>query len=603
MASYNKPVNHISPMRLSLVYRFALISILCLFTRHPAIAQHAYNVLGTWEGNFTDDPIQGKVAGNCRLTLTRFDDKIIEGTFETYDLANGQKGTRKVFRAGTAYINGEFYLLQRYEATDYFSKNLCEGTYMWKLAGDSKGYRVLSGTFESEDESCGKGLPTYRLQFVGDDVAQPWNIAGFTNVNVDYVDATELSDFKQGFAIIRKGENFAMINKNGVEVIPYGRYKFNQRRNYNIDTEKCGFSNGMCVVRDPVTEMYGYINLKGELVIPCTLKDAEPFMEDGYGLALMEEKTGQECRYYYNKNGTRFDVLPPWSIYLNRYSYFYPGLSVGGKTTFYNKEGKRLFTTNRKTGDAFGDGMIRVDTTMKMAGDKIGFLDTTGKLVIPYHFKAGRIAAFSEGLALYEPSVRDEFSYIFINKKGEPELRIRNTEQFPDIHFSTGHMDKRGLFSKGYIWGTSAGKPFLMNKEGEINLLSNLINVRNASYVKRFKKFDINFEDRKQNMAPAAFIFEGMVHFDVPHKFITGGFGGGKVVTNMRQETYKGMGLAHLSGEFILPPVYSEVGFMDEVSGLARAVIKRGGQFETLVEGYVDKTGSFVLIKRAMNNE
>jgi hypothetical protein len=560
-------------------------------------AQQEYKVLGTWEGTFTDHHITGEVTGKCRIILNRMNGKLVEGSMETYDLTGGKKGAKTIFQATPDYVEGRLCLLQPFDSKNFNSKNNCTGFYRWEInvAPDEK--RLLTGSFQSEDPTCGTGVAIFYLEFKGDVSPTSWSNAGLVSVDVNFVDAAEVSDFQEGYAIIRKGENFAMIDKSGSPVIPFGKYKFNLRHEYGIDYSKCGFSNGMCVVRDPVTEMYGYINIKGELVIPCTLKDAEPFMKDGYGLTLAENKEGKDVRFYFNKAGKKFEVKPPWSIYLNRYANFYFTPTAGGVTTFYNKEGKLLFKTKSKTRDSFGDGMIRVDTTFKMSGDKIGFIDSLGRMKIPYNLKSGKgMSPFSEGLALYEPGVKDEFSYVFINKNGDPEIRVRSTEKFPDVYFNNGHMSKEVLFTKGYVWGTSKGKSIIMDKKGTMNFIADLILAKNSSFISKFKTYETEFDYRANKVNADMFIFEGRMNIELPEKFTPGGLNGGGDVTKMKSVTLSGVGLADLSGNFIVPPVYSKVGFMDEVSGLARATITNKNTDKPLVDGYVDRTGKFVLI-------
>ena len=554
-------------------------------------------LLGTWEGTYSDQHTTGAATGKCRLVLNRMDGDIVEGILETYDLTNGRKAAKSGFRAKPEYLDGRFYLMQQFESKYYNSNTACMGTYRWELSGGADNRRHLSGSFHSQDPTCGPGLALFQLQSKDDKSSAPWNIAGINTDNVDLIDATEVSDFQQGYAIIRKGENFAMIDQSGSEVIPYGKYKFNIHQKYGIDFDKCGFNNGMCVVRDPVTEMYGYINLKADLVVPCTLKDAEPFMKDGYGLALEEDKTGADVRFYYNIKGEKFEVKKPWSIYLNRYENFYRVPAVSGITAFYTKEGKLLFKTSRKTRDSFGDGMIGVDTTLKMSGDKIGFLDSLGKVAIPYIFKSGRgISAFSEGLALYQPAVKDEFSYVFIDKKGNHVIRVRSTEEYPDIYFNNGQFSKAVLFSNGFVWGMSKGKDFIMDKNGAIHFITDMIEASNTLYTTKFKKFKSEFEYRNRNVRPDMVIFQAGVNIDVPEKVITTGFGGVKEITGTKNLYFKGIGLSDLSGKMLLPPIYSRVGFFDQVSGLARATIMDKGRNKTLVDGYVNNTGAFVLI-------
>lgn len=56
----------------------------------------------------------------------------------------------------------------------------------------------------------------------------------------------------------------------------------------------------------------------------------------------------------------------------------------------------------------------------------------------------------------------------------------------------------------------------------------------------------------------------------------------------------EGRGLMDGNFNVIIPPVFSELGFLDPVSKLAKAVYGKGKE---KIEGYVDDKGVFVIVK------
>lgn len=92
-----------------------------------------------------------------------------------------------------------------------------------------------------------------------------------------------LCDFENGFASVRNGEKWGIINTEGKEVVPC------------IYDMVHPFNDGLAVVLK--NDKWGYVNTKGELVIPCIYESANDFSE---GLASVR-KNGKEG--FINKKG------------------------------------------------------------------------------------------------------------------------------------------------------------------------------------------------------------------------------------------------------------------------------------------------------------
>ncbi|RZK38255.1 MAG: hypothetical protein EOO90_22920 [Pedobacter sp.] len=410
--------------------------------------------------------------------------------------------------------------------------------------------------------------------------------------NAKNLDATMVDNFREGYAIIRKGEAFAIIDKTGNFLVPYGKYKFNKPRGFEIDRDRCGFYQGMCVVRDVDSEQYGYINNKGILVIPCTLNDAEPFKADGFAYGKHKNAQGQDERVYIDRAGIKYRIKDQ-SLYERNQNDAYP-LSANGYLEYYNKKGKLLFKTKRHRNGVFSEGLIVVDTTYELAGGKAGYMDLAGKLAIPYKFK-GSLAGFSDGLARYEPPTSDEFKYIYINKQGEQVIKLRDTEKFKNIFFGNSY------FSGGYALGTNSyGRPILLSKSGEMNFFDEMIVANNPEFTKNFTKFTVNTFGLERH---GDFVwFEASMEYEVMEDFITGGIGGGQKISKKTTKTMRGSGVADLNGKMVIPPIYNNVGGYDPVSGLAKVFyyIARDGN-STEVSGYANKDSQVVMIYSRKN--
>ena len=243
-----------------------------------------------------------------------------------------------------------------------------------------------------------------------------------TNKLIEAVHRYEyVSNFSEGFARVNNGNKYGFINSKGDEVIPC-KYDY-----------ACDFSEGLALVS--MNGKYGFVNRNGELVTPCKYDGAEDFSE-GLALVRMNGKYGFvnkkgkliiPCKYvkalsfsegmslvrneqykqgFINKKGE-------WIIH-NKYdevSTFSEGLArvrIGNKYGFINNHVELAIPCKYDYVDVFSEGLARV-----RIGNKYGFIDNKGELVIPHKYSEAE--GFSEGLA----RVSNGDKYGFIDNKGE----------------------------------------------------------------------------------------------------------------------------------------------------------------------------------------
>lgn len=162
---------------------------------------------------------------------------------------------------------------------------------------------------------------------------------------------TVVSSFHEGLAIVRETESrlYGYLDRDGRIAIP-ARFAEAQR-----------FSEGLAAVRDPVSRRYGFIDTRGEFAVPATFEAAFPFSE---GLAVVQ---------------------------------------VGGKQGFITRDGAMSIPARFARADAFSDGRARI-----IVDGLVGFIDSEGGVTVPPSlFKAGR---YRDGLALACP--RDQCGYL-----------------------------------------------------------------------------------------------------------------------------------------------------------------------------------------------
>jgi len=240
-------------------------------------------------------------------------------------------------------------------------------------------------------------------------------------------------DFSEGLAVVQVSENglFGFIDRSGSQVIPL---KF---------TGVLDFSQGLAqATMDPNREKIGFINKKGDWVIPPQFLDATGFSEDLAAVLLGEE--GGDKWGYIDRNGTM--VIPPRFEMASQFREGLATVDIGGDSAFIDKQGQVVIKA--RPGfyrfDLFSQGRAAFHTSPhRTVTGKMGFMDKTGKVVIPPQFDY--VYWFFEGLAAVEIDEKTGF----IDRSGKmvipPQFRSAG-------HFSEGLVnieDNRGMH--GYI--------------------------------------------------------------------------------------------------------------------------------------------------------
>ena len=262
------------------------------------------------------------------------------------------------------------------------------------------------------------------------------------------------------------------------------------------------FSEGLAVVCDKETHLYGFIDKKGNEVIPCqyyyigpnfnegiavVYKSSEdwclidkqgneiasfgspyrPGFHDGFHDGLMAflnfdaEKEG-----YIDKTG---NVVIPAELEMDMCNgpistNFSDGLRRwydyrSQKTTFIDKTGNKVFECKGEAED-FSDGLAAVSRCTSDKDDfvcHIGFVDKTGSEVIPFNFK--HAGYFVDGLCWAET----ENSCGFINREGKFELTGDYKTLVLEEDIECGECPLCPTFSEGLAW--------VCNKEGKFGYI------------------------------------------------------------------------------------------------------------------------------------
>lgn len=233
--------------------------------------------------------------------------------------------------------------------------------------------------------------------------------------------------FSEGLAAVKISGNglFGFIDRNGSRVIPP---KFTVVRD---------FSQGLAQATMAGTgEKFGFINKKGDWVIPPQFVEATDFSED---LAAVKPGGESGAKWgYIDRNGTM--VISPRFEEASQFTEGLAKVDMGGDLGFIDKQGKVII----KTGpgfyqfEPFSQGRAVFSGSGGRHEAKRGFMDKTGKVVIPAQF--ANAASFSEGLA----AVYTDKGVGYIDLSG----KIVIPPQFPcALNFSDGRALVNGVFN------------------------------------------------------------------------------------------------------------------------------------------------------------
>lgn len=179
------------------------------------------------------------------------------------------------------------------------------------------------------------------------------------------------------FSVKDKGEGYLLVEKrNGADVVidREGNVQFEMP-----DTEMAKFSDGMALVLQDNEEKKdadtGYINTKGELVIPPQFYNGDDFSEGLAAVAVHDSATSspQTVYGYINQEGQW--VIEPKYSEAGEFKDGIAKVTLNGRIGYIDTEGNEIVTPRYDWGSDFRDGKAFVQ---EMEGE-VFQIDTTGK--------------------------------------------------------------------------------------------------------------------------------------------------------------------------------------------------------------------------------
>jgi len=397
--------------------------------------------------------------------------------------------------------------------------------------------------------------------------------AGSLAPDVVIIDADYIEGIINGAVIIRKGKLTALVDLKGNYIAPYGKY--NIREFYYF----LPIFTPLIAMQDPTTGLKGFINVNGQIVIRPIYDRIEDF---DYSLMAMVSLPSRDFNQKYidlkgNLISPLMDKIYDKSIVertlignkqadLFRY--------VNQKVGYITRKGTIAIAPQFDNGNYFVEGLAAVAKTDQFGEKKWGYIDETGKTVIPFMF--GREPGyFHEGLALVRPSTPTTFNYAYIDKKGNIKHKIGDGKYSRYTPYeNTGSranllkVDSKmgGNFINGYSFWTNGREPFLMDTLGNFKSLSSII--KGVSPSDKREVFLDQYDDRG----------------------IFFGYGGpGSMSANT--------GVMDYQGNILIPPVFNQV-YLDYYSRYAHAKLENFNIKNAAhkYDGIVNPQGVFVMI-------
>ena len=222
-------------------------------------------------------------------------------------------------------------------------------------------------------------------------------------------------DFSNGLAMyIMEDSKITFIDKKGRIITPkFENYTFLFQTMYDVTA----FSEGLAsiIIRKPDDREWHneiYINKKGEKVFNRQFENAANFSE---GLARVHQLDGKIG--YINKKGKLVIKLNKGEGGDGEFKEGFADIMDSlGNVHFIDKRGLILANSNYIRVSPFSDGMARVEIN-----NKLGFINTKGKLVIPAIYNYASTYDFNNGIApvsIDSPMIPGKHITFLIDKKG-----------------------------------------------------------------------------------------------------------------------------------------------------------------------------------------
>lgn len=410
---------------------FAVAMLLMLCASVPALGAGGGEM---WEKKARLDefniPADDYYISNAEPITGTFDDKTTSNSMlESWMLIDiaGQSVSIRLVKNGTDIVKNPTLSVEAYDVTMLDSA----GKRHYMTAGIPSGGDAV--IFDEDDsaliiDALTEGGP---VRFAITQSAVPTNKYVFsiedTMEFADYMPYTDIKEFSEGLAAVKKGNKWGFIDTTGKTVIPY---QWNYATSfYNKLASVFDGTVSSYGFPDTKTGAYGFIDMTGELAILCEFTDVYSFTE-----GLKPVKKDDKWGFIDDAGKTvipfEWDKAVPFSNDLAR-------VQKNGKWGYIDATGKLVIPCQWDYAYSFEDGIAIVfNGTLNSYGNpnngKYGYIDTEGKPIVACELDDANF--FYDGLA----AVQKNGKWGFIDRSGKTVVPCT--------------WDKVGDFSEGLAW-------------------------------------------------------------------------------------------------------------------------------------------------------
>lgn len=395
-------------------------------------------------------------------------------------------------------------------------------------------------------------------------------MAGTPAAGVKYINADQLYPFNAGAALVRKGSSAGLIDTAGNFIVPYNTYNLTGIFVAGPDGYTVRY-NGMYAYNNINQNWGGFINSRGTVILKTGLNTGVTNLTDNKRMLVTSNSSHNTVSYTYTAPDGKTYTLSQLLENINE------GIGITrGKPGATGGISYRRLTGETVAGgfdDAapFSNGMACVGKKDAYGELKYGFINTQGRLVIPFSFSV-QPGNFMGGFARVQPKDKSAFEYAFINKRGE--IVWKQTQQ--DVY-------KNGVFDHFTNYGLAFSEKAVMDTSFAL--------IAKADF---FRSFGLPADSW---LVDAGSYTEGESNPKLVYS------------TRAARSPYTQMpvyGFINLATKTVVAPVFDFLNvnglYFDPVSHLAYAKVCTGrnnNNVPVFREGYINEAGQFVLLKGA----
>lgn len=425
-------------------------------------------------------------------------------------------------------------------------------------------------------------------------------IAGKITDKTKYIDCDKLYPFNKGAAIVKKGDAYALIDRDANFIVPFHKYE-------NIYHSKEHNVTGIfSATKKDQNHTSVYINYQGKEIVPSSTKDGRYFSENSFGDFLVAENENENHTVtsviILNAEGKRYDLTIAGNI----------GSSDGEKakyaftdsTIVYNviKNNKRLFGFKNIDGSGFSpqfDYLGSFSYGVAFFGKKnefgemsYGIINRKGKIVFPAQFK-GYPRKFNNGTVVLQAGSQADFDSAIINSNGE--ILFKNTNE---------SKNKYGIFYE-FQGAFSYKGQYMLDRKGKVYKQVDFLKSIGLP-IGEYNKFQTGY------FYPPTWPFGGSDHFERFTVASGTGFMGNKEFNGLYNS---------ITGEVLLCRLLATSGgvnhlnwnsldsyvFFDKYSDLAHVVLEgtEKDRYDKYIgiDGYINSKGEFAIVKSTKKSD